>query len=77
MMLCYLLKNLAKMTLSIFFREHGKDERYKAIEKSRDRESMFNEYIIDMKKKVSSNISSGLFNLFLHLSEAEGGIFYS
>jgi hypothetical protein len=53
---------LAKVTLTFsFIREHGKDERYKAIEKSRDRESMFNEYIIDMKKKVSFKPSSGLF----------------
>ncbi len=61
-----LFEKLAKVTLTFsFIREHGKDERYKAIEKSRDRESMFNEYIIDMKKKVS-------LNLFLHLSGAEG-----
>jgi hypothetical protein len=38
-------------------REYGKDERFKAIEKSRDRESMFNEYIADAKKKVSSTRS--------------------
>ena len=62
---------LKRPLLYLFIREHGKDERYKAIEKSRDRESMFNEYIIDMKKKVSVNTSSGLFEFILHLSEAE------
>ena len=32
-------------------REHGKDERYKQIEKSRDRESMFNDHIADLRKR--------------------------
>ncbi len=41
----------------LLLREYGKDERFKAIEKSRDRESMFNEYIADAKKKVSSTRS--------------------
>jgi FF domain len=35
------------------FREHGKDERFKAIDKTRDRETMFNKYITDVRKKVS------------------------
>merc|ERR1719508_654295 len=34
-----------------FSRENGKDERFKAIDKSRDRESLFNEYQTEVRKK--------------------------
>merc|ERR1712106_846493 len=34
-----------------FSRENGKDERFKAIDKSRDRESLFNEYQMEGRKK--------------------------
>jgi len=36
---------------SEFSRENGKDERFKAIDKSRDRESLFNEYQLEVRKK--------------------------
>merc|ERR1712050_70279 len=36
---------------SEFNRENGKDERFKAIDKSRDRESLFNEYQMEVRKK--------------------------
>merc|ERR1711962_1090874 len=36
---------------SDFSREHSKDERFKAIEKSRDRETHFTEYVAELKKK--------------------------
>ena len=36
---------------SEFSREHGKDERFKAIEKSRDREGHFNDLVAELKKK--------------------------
>merc|ERR1712154_745884 len=36
---------------SEFSRENGKDERFKAIDKSRDRESLFNEYQMEVRKK--------------------------
>merc|ERR1712042_21475 len=36
---------------SEFSRENGKDERFKAIDKSRDRESLFNEYQMEIRKK--------------------------
>merc|ERR1712226_335050 len=36
---------------SDFSREHSKDERFKAIEKSRDREAHFNDYVSELKKK--------------------------
>merc|ERR1711874_311986 len=36
---------------SEFSRENGKDERFKAIDKSRDRESLFNEFQMEVTKK--------------------------
>merc|ERR1719370_2440639 len=36
---------------SEFSRENGKDERFKSIDKSRDRESLFNEYQMEVRKK--------------------------
>merc|ERR1712173_215474 len=36
---------------SEFSRENGKDERFKAIDKSGDRESLFNEYQMEVRKK--------------------------
>merc|ERR1719357_314462 len=36
---------------SEFSRENGKDERFKSIDKSRDRESLFNEYQLEVRKK--------------------------
>ncbi|XP_059485677.1 transcription elongation regulator 1 [Neocloeon triangulifer] len=40
-----------KSTFSDFAQKHGKDERFKNIEKMRERESLFNEYIIDVRRK--------------------------
>ena len=41
----------ARTTYSEFANKYSKDERFKGIEKSRERESLFNEYMIDIKKK--------------------------
>merc|ERR1712212_904485 len=41
----------AKSSWSEFSREQAKDERVKAIEKSRDRETHFNDYVSELKKK--------------------------
>merc|ERR1712228_174273 len=41
----------AKTSWSEFSREVAKDERFKAIDKSRDRESLFNEYQSEIRKK--------------------------
>merc|ERR1712083_444424 len=40
-----------RTSYSDFSREHGKDERYKAIEKSRERESQFKEFQIEVRRK--------------------------
>lgn len=49
--LCQEARVSSKTSFSDFSKEHGKDERFKAIDKSRDRETMFNDYIADMRKK--------------------------
>lgn len=41
----------ARTTYSEFANRHSKDERFKGIEKSRERESLFNEFMIEIKKK--------------------------
>ncbi|XP_055926376.1 transcription elongation regulator 1-like [Argiope bruennichi] len=40
-----------KSTFSDFAQRYGKDERFKAIEKMRDRESIFNDYLQDIRRK--------------------------
>lgn len=39
------------MTFSDFAAKHGKHEAFKAIDKMKDRETLFNEYLTDLKKK--------------------------
>merc|ERR1712203_620714 len=41
----------AKMTYSEFAHKHGKEDRFEGIEKSRERESLFNDFMTDIKKK--------------------------
>ncbi|KNC24473.1 hypothetical protein FF38_10524 [Lucilia cuprina] len=40
-----------KSSFSDFCQRYGKDERYKAIEKVRERESLFNEYLLDVRRR--------------------------
>merc|ERR1711874_845495 len=40
-----------RTSYSDFSREHGKDDGYKNIEKSRERENLFNEYQIEVRRK--------------------------
>ncbi|GFT76535.1 transcription elongation regulator 1 [Nephila pilipes] len=40
-----------KSTFSDFAQRYGKDERFKAIDKMRERESMFNDYLQDQRRK--------------------------
>ena len=46
----YVLIGMYRMTFSEFARLHGKDERFKAIEKKREREAIFSEYVTDLKR---------------------------
>uniref|UniRef100_A0A182NNB3 Transcription elongation regulator 1 n=1 Tax=Anopheles dirus TaxID=7168 RepID=A0A182NNB3_9DIPT len=40
-----------KSSFSEFAQKYGKDERFKVIEKIRERESLFNEYIVEVRKR--------------------------
>jgi len=40
-----------KSSFSDFAQKHGKDERFRNIEKMRERESLFNEYLLDVRKR--------------------------
>ncbi|XP_073830880.1 uncharacterized protein [Musca autumnalis] len=40
-----------KSSFSDFCQRYGKDERYKAIEKPRERESLFNEFLLDVRRR--------------------------
>lgn len=45
------LNILARSSFSDFAQKHGKDERFKGIEKMRDRESLFNEFILEVRRR--------------------------
>lgn len=40
-----------RSSFSDFAQKHGKDDRFKGIEKMRDRESLFNEYILEVRRR--------------------------
>merc|ERR1712083_980809 len=62
-----------RTSYSDFSREHGKDERYKAIEKSRERESQFNEFQIEVRRKEKEEKRKQIKKDFkLLLKETEG-----
>lgn len=41
---------ICRTSFSDFARQYGRDERFKIIEKMKERESLFNEYVNEMKK---------------------------
>lgn len=43
--------NLNRTSFSEFSSKNSKDERYKNIEKSREREGLFNEYMVELRKQ--------------------------
>lgn len=42
---------MCRSSFSEFTSKHGRDERYKGIEKARDRETYFNEHLAELRKK--------------------------
>ncbi|XP_060809301.1 transcription elongation regulator 1 [Amyelois transitella] len=49
--LCEEAKLHSKSSFTDFSSKHGRDERFKAIEKQRDRETYFNEHLADVRKR--------------------------
>ena len=40
-----------RSSFSDFAQKHGRDERFKNVEKMRERESLFNEYLLEVRKR--------------------------
>lgn len=47
----FLLLNLCRTTFSEFAMKHGRDPRFKAIDKMKDREAIFIEFMTAMRKR--------------------------
>lgn len=47
-----------RSSFSDFASKYGKDERFKGIDKMRDRESVFNEFVSDMRRREKEEKSS-------------------
>ena len=45
-----------RTTFSEFAMKYGKDDRFKGIEKMKDRESLFMEFMAELKKKERENL---------------------
>ena len=41
----------SKTTFTEFSSKYGKDDKFKAVDKSRERESLLNEHIIDLRRR--------------------------
>lgn len=47
----YFIIHFFRTSFSEFSSKNSKDERYKNIEKSREREGLFNEYMVELRKQ--------------------------
>lgn len=47
----FIYNNFSRSSFSEFCQRYGKDERYKAIEKVRERESLFNEFLLEVRRR--------------------------
>ena len=45
-----------RTTFSEFAMKYGKDDRFKGIEKMKDRESLFTEFMVELKKKEKESL---------------------
>ena len=48
-----------RSSFSEFAQRHGRDERFKAVEKMREREQLFTEYLQELKKTASAGSARG------------------
>lgn len=55
---CYYVVFHLRSSFSEFAARHGKDERFKAVEKMREREQMFTEFLGELKKAGTKEKSS-------------------
>jgi len=60
-----------RSSFSDFAQKHGRDERFKNVEKMRERESLFNEYLLEVRKKEKEEKTAKreqVFLFYLHYS---------
>lgn len=54
-----------RSSFSDFAQKHGRDERFKNVEKMRERESLFNEYLLEVRKKEKEEKTAKREQVFL------------
>ena len=59
-----------RSSFSDYAQKHGKDARFKSIEKMRDRESLFNEFIQQIRKAAKEESSLKAEKVIIQMSEA-------
>lgn len=73
-LLCFLQKILiyvlsvsffCRSSFSDFAQKHGRDERFKNVEKMRERESLFNEYLLEVRKREKEEKTAKREQVFL------------
>ena len=52
------LLSFYRSSFSDFASKHGKDERFRGVEKMRERENMFQDYVSDLKRKEKEDKAS-------------------
>lgn len=56
---------LFRSSFSDFAQKHGRDERFKNVEKMRERESLFNEYLLEVRKREKEEKTAKREQVFL------------
>lgn len=56
---------LCRSSFSDFAQKHGRDERFKNVEKMRERESLFNEYLLEVRKREKEEKTAKREQVFL------------
>lgn len=56
---------LYRSSFSDFAQKHGRDERFKNVEKMRERESLFNEYLLEVRKREKEEKTAKREQVFL------------
>lgn len=64
-MVSYEFSLLFRSSFSDFAQKHGRDERFKNVEKMRERESLFNEYLLEVRKREKEEKTAKREQVFL------------
>lgn len=47
----FLVRNSVRSSFADFIQKYGKDDRFKGVDKSRDREGLFNEFLLEVRRR--------------------------